>query len=164
RILPPQTIQADEEHFERRFGLRYAEPHVMLRFLDPQVKDACRLPWPELSLPLSTLSSTPMRIGRVLIVENKVNLLTLPPLTGTLALGGMGNGVTELRHVPWLTSCTVRYWGDIDVEGFVILSRLRNVLPQTRSLLMDGETFARWRDRLAGHGTGCGATVPPGLT
>jgi hypothetical protein len=163
-ILPPQTIRADEEHFERRFGLRYAEPHVMLRFLDPDVQSACRCPWPELSLPLHTIGGMVIDVNRVLVVENKVSLLTLPALASTIALGGLGNSVTDLRYLPWLAFRAMWYWGDIDAEGLSILSRLRSIFPQTRSLLMDGETLACWRDQFAVPGTGRSANTPPGLT
>jgi hypothetical protein len=163
-ILPPQTIRADEEHFERRFGLRYAEPDVMLRFLDPDVQSACGCPWPELSLPLHTMGRMAIDVKRVLVVENKVSLLTLPALASTIALGGLGNSVTDLRYLPWLASCTLWYWGDLDAEGLAILSRLRSLFPHTRSLLMDGETLACWRDQVAVPGNGHSATIPPGLT
>ena len=33
------------------------------------------------------------------------------------------------------------YWGDIDVQGFEILSQFRSYFPQTQSLLMDRATF-----------------------
>jgi hypothetical protein len=38
------------------------------------------------------------------------------------------------------------YWGDIDVHGFQILSQLRFYFPQTRSLMMDQETFQAFRN------------------
>lgn len=162
RILPPETIRADEEHFERRYGLRYAEPHILLRFLDTDIERACGCPWPELSLPLGSLARMPMRVKRVIVVENKVNLLTLPGVRDTAALGGLGNGVTDLRYVPWLASCELWYWGDVDADGLAILSRLRSAFPQTRSLLMDGDTVRRWRE-LAVSGSDRAATLPPGL-
>jgi hypothetical protein len=164
QVLPPQTIRADEEHFERRFGLRYQEPHIMLRFLDPEAQRASGCPWPQFSLPLHTVAELVVDVARVLIVENKVNLLTLPSLPRTLVLGGLGNSVTDLRQVSWLGSCTLWYWGDIDVEGLTILSRLRSVFPQTRSLLMDGKTLSRWRGSLAVSGNGRELGMPPGLT
>jgi hypothetical protein len=162
-VLPPQAVRADEAHFDRRFGLRYAEPHVLIRFLDDALREACGCPWPELSLPLHTLAGLPVHAHHVLIVENKVNLLTLPPMAGAVALGGLGNGVTDLRYLSWLAETAIWYWGDIDVEGFGILSRLRSLLPQTRSLFMDEGTLADWR-HLAGAGSGRGGEVPPGLT
>jgi hypothetical protein len=153
-VLPPHLICADEDHFERRFGLRYPEPQIMLRFLDAVTQRACGCPWPQFSLPLHTLAELPIEVEQVIIVENKINLLTLPPLEGTLALGGLGNGVTDLRYLPWLSLRPVWYWGDIDCEGLMILSRLRSVVPRANSFLMDDETFSQWRPRLATTGSG----------
>ncbi len=105
-ILPAHTIRSDEEHFERRYGIRYAEPHLLLRFLDSEVQSFAGFPCNELSLPLHTLARLSVPTGTVFIVENKVNLLALPPFDGGLALGGLGGGVLLLRYVPWL-ECAV---------------------------------------------------------
>jgi hypothetical protein len=163
RVLPPHVIRADEEHFERRFGFRYVEPQVMLRFLDPEAQHVSGCPWPQLSLPLHTLSELAVAVDRVIVVENKINLLTLSGLPRTLAIGGLGNGVTDLRYVSWLASVPLWYWGDLDVEGFVILARLRSVFPHARSVMMDTETLAQWRVRLASSGSGRKEHQPSGL-
>jgi hypothetical protein len=143
-VLPPHTIRADEEHFERRYGLRYAEPHLHVRLLDSELQRELGFPWPEFSLPLETLAGLPAPPRAVFIVENRVNLLTLPPLPRTLGLGALGKGVTLLRYLPWLGSVPVVYWGDLDVQGFEILSSLRAIFPETGSVLMDAQTLARW--------------------
>jgi len=163
-ILPPHTIRADEDHFDRRYGLRYADPHVMVRFLDDEIRRATESPWLECSVPLHTLAATPINASRVLIVENKVNLLTLPRLKGTIGLGGLGNGITDLRYVHWLANSEIWYWGDIDVEGLLILSRLRVMFPQVRSLLMDDATVHAWREHLASPGSGRIYDCPSNLT
>ena len=77
-----------------------------------------------------------------------MNLLTLPDATRSIALGGLGNAVTQLDPGPWLHDTPIHYWGDLDVEGFEILSRLRQRFPQTRSLLMNQPKWARF-DHLA---------------
>lgn len=159
-----EGIRSDEEHFARRFGLRYAEPHLLVRFLDPGLQHACGSPWPELSLPLHTLAEMPMPHCRVLIVENKVNLLTLPLLRRTLALGGLGNGVVDFRLMRWLTEMPMWYWGDIDTAGLAILARLRSLFPQTKSVMMDAETVACWRETLAETIAGDTIAAPCGLT
>lgn len=100
---------------------------------------------------------------RVIIVENKVTLLTLPPLRDCIALGGLGRGVTLFRDVGWLSSKEIDYWGDLDVSGFEILSALRAVFPQTRSLLMDEGTLETWR-HLAQPWSGKSADALPYLT
>lgn len=141
-VLPPAAIRADEDHFERRYGLRYLEPQLLIRFLDPAVQLATGVPWSQCSVGLHDLARTPIPAQRVLVVENKTNLLTLPPLRDAVALGGLGYGVTDLRYVEWLHDRGVFYWGDIDLDGFHILARLRMHFPQVQSLMMD-EAFAQ---------------------
>lgn len=143
-VLPPHTIRADEKKFEHRYGLRSADPHLLVRLLDPQLGPELGFPCPEFSLPLDTLATLPVRADLVLIVENKVNLLTLPPVKRGLGLGALGDAATRLRHIPWLGRIPIVYWGDVDVEGLEILSSLRALFPQTRSLLMDVATLDRW--------------------
>ena len=163
-VLSPETIRADERHFERRFGLRYAEPHMLLRFLDSELQNSFGSPWRECSVPLHSLMTTPVEASSVFIVENKVNLLTFPPVRSAIAMGGLGNGIIDLAYVPWLSNRSIWYWGDLDVEGFEILSRLRIRFPQTRSFLMDDSTLLRWKDSLAVNGTNRVREIPPLLT
>ena len=162
-VLPPHTIRADEEHFERRYGLRYAEPHLLVRLLDPTLAQELGLPCSELSLPLHTLGAMPVRADAAIIVENKVNLLTLPSFPRGIGLGGLGDGVVLLRYLSWLNDTRIVYWGDLDTEGFEILSSLRAVFPHARSFLMDLDTLGRWR-HLAVSGTGRKPDIPPHLT
>jgi hypothetical protein len=109
------------------------------------------------------MGSWSVRQFRVFIVENKVNLLTVPPLSRTIGIGALGKAVSLLRYLSWLGQMEVTYWGDLDVEGFEILSDMRAIYPQTRSVLMDEVTLLRWR-QLAGRGTGRKPCVPTNLT
>ena len=163
-VLPPDTIRADERHFERRFGLRYAEPQVLLRFLDPDLQRSFGSPWRECSVALHSLAASPIDLATVIIVENKVNLMTFPEMPSAIAIGGMGNGIVDLTYVAWLSSRSLRYWGDLDVEGFEILSRLRIRFPQLRSFLMDSDTVDRWKDELGVPGTGRTSDPPAMLS
>lgn len=163
RLLPPDSILADEEHFERRFGLRYAEPDFFLRFLDSTLQAKLGFPCTSLSLPLSALSSLYVTKAGVIIVENRINLLTLPGVKGCIGLGGLGRAVTLLRYVPWLARCQIRYWGDIDVDGFEILSCVRTLFPQTTSVLMDKAVLESHRG-LSVAGNGRTVAAPANLT
>jgi hypothetical protein len=75
----------------------------------------------------------------------------------------LGCAVVDLRYVSWLTQTPITYWGDLDVAGFEILSSLRALFPQTRSIFMDAATLDRWRS-LAGPGTNRQRDVPLHLT
>ncbi len=161
-VLPPHAIRADEDHFERRFGLRYPMPHVLTRFLDERLQREAGFPTAELSLPVTALDALELADATIIIVENKVNLLTLPPVEGGLALGALGASVTMLRDVSWLSRSRVVYWGDLDIEGFAILSSLRSFLPAAESLLMDEATLVKWR-ALCTLGNNAPVPVPPRL-
>ncbi|MBN8625709.1 MAG: hypothetical protein J0M17_09490 [Planctomycetes bacterium] len=162
-VLPAHAVRADEQHFERRYGLKYAEPHLMVRVLDPTLQSELALPWSEFSLPLQALEKLRVSKATVLIVENKVNLLTLPPLHRAIGLGSLGDNITILRSVPWLLHSPIYYWGDLDVEGFEILSSLRSFLPHVQSILMNADTLTHWRS-LAVPGTGAAPAVPRDLS
>ncbi|MCS7467347.1 DUF2220 family protein [Stieleria sp. ICT_E10.1] len=155
-VLPPHTIdhRYGYDAFEPRYGLRYARPHFLLRILDDALQSDLGLPFDELSLPAESLSQLAVTDARILIVENKINLLSLPKMQRGLALGGLGNGVTQLADIRWLHENPVFYWGDIDADGFVILDRLRQALPGVLSLLMDGSVFDQFLDlATAGNGS-----------
>ncbi|MDZ4288089.1 MAG: DUF2220 family protein, partial [Prosthecobacter sp.] len=152
-VLPPSAINSSETHFERRFGLRYVQPHLLIRTLDDGVRKQLALPCEELSLPLDALADLPVSRLTVFIVENRVNALTLPVMPRSFVLGGVGHGVVLFQRVAWIHGCQVIYWGDIDAEGFEALSSLRAFAPHTQSLLMDFDTLRGLRD-LSNSGTG----------
>lgn len=145
-LLPPAAIDVNEKKFARRFGLRDGELHYLVRLLDSSLGGEIGLPFDELSLPLRHLSSLPVADVTVIIVENKVNLLTLPHRERTVAMGGVGNGVIQLAKLPWLASSPILYRGDIDVDGFRILSTLRNRFSQVASMFMSLDILERFSE------------------
>ncbi|MEM8671635.1 MAG: Wadjet anti-phage system protein JetD domain-containing protein [Planctomycetota bacterium] len=144
-LLPDSAIDINEKRFERRFGLLDGEPHRAIRLLDPALIEEIELPICELSLPLRSIAQLPVANATVFIVENDLNLLTLPTFPRGLAIRGEGNAVNRLERVKWLAFNNVYYWGDIDVEGYFILSRLRNLFPDVRSVMMDTLTIESQR-------------------
>lgn len=163
RVLPAHTIRADEVHFERRYGLRYAEPHLFVRFLDAAIQQEVGFPCDVVSVPLHTMGRWHLDRVNVLIVENKVNLLTLTSVDRAIGLGAMGRAVSLLRYLPWLAKGAITYWGDLDVEGLAILSDLRALFPQAQSLFMDFQSVDAWR-HLAVEGNQQSPDVPANLT
>ena len=151
-VLPPAAIVADEEHFARRFGLNYAAPLFYVRFLDPAIQRQLLVPWIDCAVPLHSLAETEIPASHVLVVENKTNLLTLPELPNAIGIWGMGYGALDLRYLAWLRNSSVWYWGDLDADGFCILSRLRVFLPHVRSLLMNNECLTTWLEAIGEQG------------
>ncbi|QGU00990.1 hypothetical protein CKALI_00445 [Corynebacterium kalinowskii] len=86
---------------------------------------------------------------RVVLVENHVTFLALPPMSGTIAIYGAGlHAHSIVGRMPQLKEKQVMYWGDIDTHGFYILELVRRHLPNATSILMDVDT-ARLHEALA---------------
>ena len=140
-----QTVTGLSDHgFERRFGLRYEEPQIRFRLLDPQLA-AEFAGASDITLNLSDFAKLDLLVDRVFITENKVNGLAFPEARNALVIFGLGYGVQLLKDVPWLSACQINYWGDIDSHGFAMLSQLRSYFPKARSLLMDESTLLACR-------------------
>lgn len=75
-----------------------------------------------------------------------MTFLTLPSLPDGIAVWGRGFQVSLLQEIDWLAECRIWYWGDLDAQGFAILSQLRSYWPQTRSFLMDAVTLEKYRE------------------
>jgi len=150
QLLPEAAISHEvtslsDHGFERRFGLRYEEPQIRFRLLDPQLAaEFCGAS--DLSLTLSDFARLELLVDRVFITENKINGLAFPPVRNALVIFGLGYGVQLLREVPWLNYCQIHYWGDIDSHGFAILSQLRGYFPRAHSMLMDEITLLACRE------------------
>ncbi len=91
---------------------------------------------------LAALDAAGHGVRELLVTENKTSFRAVPAADGRLIVWGAGYGVDELLSaVPWRHAVAVRYWGDLDTQGFAILSALRAVAPHTTSLLMDVPTL-----------------------
>ena len=139
-LLPP-SVRQEASHFETRFGLRFDEPLIRMRFLDPELQRQRQVPVDDLAVPLSQFQALGWSQSDLLIVENKMTFLTLPPRPRTLAILGSGGAAELLTSVRWFEDCRLLYWGDLDVHGFHILGRLRRTFAHLLSVMMDKETL-----------------------
>lgn len=166
--LPPEQIDfAALDDFEKRYGFVRPRRHYLLRLLDTDLVTAAQLPAAELSMPAATISQLTIWPRNIWVIENKITLLALPELPDSVALGGSGNDLSHYEQIEWLVrprpDGRLRYWGDIDVEGFEILARFRRLFPEAVSFQMDVETLNRYRN-LCIPGKGKTPETPPGLT
>jgi hypothetical protein len=144
-ILPADqlvSIEGEKEStFEKRFSLKYREPLIRFRLLDHSLKHQYGFPATDISIPASEFRQLNLDKHRCFITENLMNFLTLPFLENSFAIFGSGYAVQTLKTISWLSNCPIFYWGDLDTDGFKILSQLRSYFPQTISIMMDMETF-----------------------
>lgn len=140
-------IDEKENEFEKHFHLKYKEPLVRFRILDAKISQTFFSGLDDISIPVNQFEKLELPLKRVIIVENKTTLyttLTLPGMNNSIAIFGSGYGVCKLKNADWINQMEVLYWGDIDVQGFEILSQVRGYFPHTRSILMDKVTFEQY--------------------
>lgn len=147
------AVNIGETRFEIRFNLRYDEPVVRFRVLDKTMSLALFSGVDDLSVPISQFREVEIPVEAVYIVENKMNMLTFPPIQKSIVIWGHGFGVKVLKDVTWLKSKKIFYWGDLDAQGFQILSEIRTHFPQVESFLMDRETFDLYNEGEVGTET-----------
>ncbi|MDR0483506.1 MAG: DUF2220 family protein [Cellulomonadaceae bacterium] len=88
----------------------------------------------------------------VVVVENRECRLDFPEVPGGIAVEGGGNAASAvLGALPWiLTAPVLAYWGDLDADGFAILSHLRKACldagRDVHSILMDVGTLHEFAD------------------
>jgi hypothetical protein len=158
-ILIRKHINPDEKKFEKRFNLKYDEPLVRFRILDKNISQTYFSGIEDSSIPVSQFEKLELPIKRVFVVENKMNVLTFPVMRETIVLFGMGYGIEILKNVQWLNGIELFYWGDLDVQGFEILSQFKGYFPHTQSILMDMDTFEKYFEKDAGTPTKITATL-----
>lgn len=143
-ILISEHIIVEEKYFEKRFNLKYAESQIRLKILDNEISESFFSGLDDIAIPVSQFEKINLPINRVIVFENKTSFytaLTLPEMNKTIALFGSGFSVSNLKNVSWFNNLELLYWGDIDVQGFEILSQFRTYFPHTKSILMDSQTF-----------------------
>jgi hypothetical protein len=71
-------------------------------------------------------------------------MLTFPVKRNSIVIWGHGFGVDIMKNVDWLKTKKIYYWGDLDTQGFQILSEFRFHFKQVQSFLMDRYTFDKY--------------------
>jgi hypothetical protein len=144
-VLPEERVDPrwDRSDFAGRFGFRRRPDYTRLRFL----AENTLLPAPisEVTLRSSELAELDPGVSTVIMVENEITYLALPPVDDAIAIFSSGFALGSVHALTWLADKRIIYWGDIDTYGFVILNRLRARYGQVASILMDHDTLLAHR-------------------
>jgi len=136
--------EAGDPDFFALTGLRRTPWRLRMRILCPELR-AIVGDLHDIEVPLEELRGLSIRPRQAVIVENLETGISLPDMSGTVALMKLGNAVGVVEDLPWLRTADVVYWGDIDTHGFVCLEQARRGLPHLRSALMDEATLLAYR-------------------
>ena len=149
-IVIKEYINTNEKEFEKRYNLRYDEPTVRMRLLDRTLAKKLFYGLDDITIPVSLFLKLQIPISKVYIVENKVNFLTFPLIPNSIVIWGKGYGVASIKDSELLKSIDLIYWGDLDAQGFEILSQFRGYFAHVKSILMDKATFDKYFEKECG--------------
>lgn len=161
-ILLSEHINNEYKEFEKRFHLKFCEPHIRFKILDKEISQKYFSGLDDLAIPVSQFEALDLPLKKVLVVENKTTLytaLTLPKMDRSIAIFGSGFSVHNLKAAQWLSNLELLYWGDLDAQGFEILSQFRSYFPHVQSLLMDITTFEKFFEQDKGTLTNISAKL-----
>jgi hypothetical protein len=144
-LIPEHIRDHNQKRLVDRYFLRRDEPLIRLRILDRSLAFPNNIL--DISIRLSDFERGSWQNRNVIITENKMNFLSLPDISSTIAIwSGGGFMVSYLRDAQWLQEKNIFYWGDIDEHGFQILHQLRTYYRQTQSVMMDRQTFDLFKE------------------
>ncbi|OJX51074.1 MAG: hypothetical protein BGO88_07755 [Flavobacterium sp. 38-13] len=161
-ILLIGHINYEYKEFEKRFHLKFSELLIRFKILDKEISQKYFSGLDDIAIPTSQFETLNLPAKRVLVVENKTTLyttLTLPKMDKTIAIFGSGYSVNNLKNTQWFSAVELFYWGDIDVQGFEILSQFRSYFPHAQSMLMDKVTFEKFFENDNGTPTNVSAML-----
>lgn len=141
-VLPEAAVDRNGKTFAETFGLKRYPTLIRFRCLDRGLRDRLGLPFIEMAATLEDLATLAVPSDvTVFVVENLTSFATLPDCPNALAVFGQGASSILLGRLPWLAACRILYWGDLDAQGFEMLSTFRQAHPHTESILMDRSTY-----------------------
>lgn len=138
------SSEADDRKLNA-LGLRPRPTYVRVALLDPAHRTRFA-GVTDLAISAEQLPDLELQPSHLVIIENLETALTLPNLIGTVIIHSLGHNLEPLRNLEWAKACpSITYWGDLDVEGFAILDRLRSLGYDATSILMDAATLEKYR-------------------
>ena len=133
--------------FERKYFLKYPLAQIRFRLLDENLYIAGLS---DVSATIDEFKTLNLACKNIFIVENKATVLSFPMLKNAMVIFGSGYKVGYLKDVEWLTGKNLYYWGDIDRDGFAILSQIRGYFREIKSIMMDFKTARLFEDMATG--------------
>lgn len=160
-ILPPEAINQSATHFEKQFGLLYEEPIIRIRSLAEEVLSDWTID--DISITLSTWQKQSPKVKNIFISTDLLNFLRFPKHLESLIIYGDASSLNVLHEIEWLVDKTIFLWTDINIEGFLLLAKLRQKNLSIQSFLLDQLTFKKHID-FATSSTKNSTTILSGLT
>lgn len=140
--------ESTSKSLEELLGFRKPESMIRFRVFGKPLRDFFR-GCDDISLTLSGLKKISGHVShlvkKVVVLENEVTGLVFNGIDEGICFFKLGNAVPVLAEIPFVENCeSCLYFGDLDIDGLLILSRYRKRLPQVESVMMDVNVFKKY--------------------
>jgi len=132
--------------FEEKYWLKIKPCFVRFRYLDNNLNSGFL--WTkidDISLIIDDFKNLDIKCNKVFIIENEINYLTFPKIKDSIVIWWKWFNISNLKNIDWLKKLEIYYWWDIDSHWFKILAQCRKYYSQTKSILMDMETYGYYK-------------------
>lgn len=136
-------VKLSNNGFEKKYSFKYKLPLVRFRILD---SDFYLKGLSDITTTIDEFQKLDFTCKKVFMVENEITALSFPAIKNAIVIFAKGYGVGLFKDVKWMRDKEIYYWGDIDMDGFAILSQARGYFPQIQSLFMDINTLEEFID------------------
>jgi hypothetical protein len=136
-------VKLSNNGFEKKYGLKYKLPLVRFRILD---SDLYLYGLSDISTNIDEFKNLSFTCKKVYMIENEITALSFPNIKDAIVIFAKGYGVGLFKDVKWLEDKEIYYWGDIDMDGFAILSQARGYFPQIKSIFMNIKTVEEFKE------------------
>lgn len=138
-LLPADWINKSEAEFSSRYYIKKPNIYAQIRILDDSLKSI--IGYDELALTLDDSALLNWLPEKVFIIENRACFLSFPKVKNAVAIFGEGFKSRITKHIPWLAKAELFCWFDLDAAGFEMLNIIRQYYPNSKSFLMDEQTY-----------------------
>lgn len=140
-FLDSERFQSIENDLELYLGVTKKPKLFAARWLDSELARLYNNNRTVFAITASDLRNVEWHLKEIWIVENETSLFMLPEKKNTLVICGSGKAVELLNSIPLFQKNRLVYWGDMDEDGFLILSNFRSNYPNLLACMMDEETL-----------------------
>ncbi len=137
RHLDPTRCKTPATDIETALGMRTKPFLFPLRWLDTTLQRSIMPGFEVMGITSDSLRLIDWPVKEIWLVENETTLFMLPYRTDAIAICTKGYAVAELKNIGLLERTPLYYWGDMDEDGYHLLSMCRRMYPHTQSIFMD---------------------------
>ena len=134
--LAPERFPQEQKRLEQLAALKPKPVLFTLRWLDQLYGKSKGFSMELLALSPETLRDMNWDLQELWLVENETALYMLPERKQALAIYTRGKAIELLAAIPFFERTRMYYWGDMDEDGYYMLSQCRRMYPQCISRFM----------------------------